>query len=145
MPCGCKKGGSCSCIVQGGLNLDVPGSGSTASPFRVEVLPAELEAGSTASVVSTVTGDGAVNSPFVLSLSTVDQGVDKWGRWVGTPEDYVTVTNPDPSVLYVASPPAATGFTNAHAVYVGANQIIAAYVGAQLVAKDDGSGNWGVP
>lgn len=64
----CCGGGSCSCNIQGGLNVVVTGVGSLQDPFVVSADLAMVASDNTVFDV-TVTGSGTIASPWLVSVA----------------------------------------------------------------------------
>lgn len=137
MACGCG-GGTCSCYITNGLNVDISGFGTSMEPFTLHVAPAFLEAEDTESVTAGVTGTGDTETPYFLTMAIASEILDGLvKRWVGTQGQFDELLAMDPGVLYyVTDPdPALYGAEN---LYAGTEQAQAVYVGSVLVAELSG-------
>jgi hypothetical protein len=70
--CGCA-GGTCSCVLTGGTNVQVTGTGSSTNPYVVSATGTALTVVDTPTIDLTLTGEGTSSSPLVLSGAFVGE------------------------------------------------------------------------
>ena len=68
--CGCGSD-TCTCVVEGGVNATVSGTGTKSSPYRVNVTPALVTVTDTSTLDMAITGDGSQGTPYVISGSVL--------------------------------------------------------------------------
>ena len=65
--CGCAGFGACNCLVDGSGSVDVTGTGGQSDPYVV--VGPSLTKADTAGFTVTLTGNGRVGTPWVLSVT----------------------------------------------------------------------------
>lgn len=95
----CGEDGSCSCILTGGLNVEVTGAGTPDDPYVIEVARQYLEGATTASAITTVTGNGNPDNPYFISITSAETEAD--GLWTGSDADWLSIAGVDPATEYI--------------------------------------------